>query len=74
MVLHGLSHYCTDPDFKYEEEGELCDRNLWYKSKHLSAGVGTFLSRLFVCKLSKVGLILGTEFDSIISTVQYSAA
>ena len=31
-----FSHYCTDKDYKYEEEGELCDRNLWYKSKNLA--------------------------------------
>lgn len=29
--------FCADPDYKYEEDGELCDRNLWYKSKNLSA-------------------------------------
>ena len=28
--------YCSDPDYKYVEEGDLCNRNLWYKSSHLS--------------------------------------
>ena len=32
-----FSQFCADPDYKYEEDGELCDRNLWYKSKNLSA-------------------------------------
>jgi len=27
---------CADPNYKYEEEGELCDRHSWYKSRHLS--------------------------------------
>ena len=28
--------FCSDPDYKYKEDGDLCNRNLWYKSKNLS--------------------------------------
>ena len=31
-----IRQFCSDPDYKYKEDGDLCNRNLWYKSKNLS--------------------------------------